>query len=187
MVTKRQLFAAFCSRARQTPVDLSFPQRRRVTGCRVVRSSNQQTIMRAFKQFNESYGSVQVATGVATANNVQLIQMLFDGLLESLDVAYGHIQNKAIAEKSNALVRAGRIVVGLQSALDFERGGEIAHNLNDLYAYVTRRLFHVNAHNDLEALDEVRGLIKDVSSAWENLPSLLGPLGVSGGVLPSKH
>ena len=64
---------------------------------------------------------------------------------------------------------------------------EIAHNLNDLYAYVTRRLFHVNAHNDLEALEEVRGLIKDVSSAWENLPSLLGPLGVSGGVLPSKH
>ncbi|MEK0417551.1 MAG: Flagellar protein FliS [Pseudomonadota bacterium] len=143
--------------------------------------------MRAFKQFNESYGSVQVATGVATANNVQLIQMLFDGLLESLDVAYGHIQNKAIAEKSNALVRAGRIVVGLQSALDFERGGEIAHNLNDLYSYVTRRLFHINAHNDLEALDEVRGLIKDVSSAWENLPSLLGPLGVSGASVPAKH
>ena len=57
----------------------------------------------------------------------------------------------SIAEKSKALARAGRIVVGLQGALDFEKGGDIARNLNDLYAYVTRRLFHVNANNDLDA------------------------------------
>jgi flagellar protein FliS len=112
-------------------------------------------------------------TGVATADNIQLIQMLFDGLLESLASASGHIQNKAIEDKSNALVRAGRIVVGLQGALDFERGGELAQNLNELYSYITRRLFHINAHNDLTALEEVKTLIKDISQAWQTLPSLL--------------
>jgi flagellar protein FliS len=110
---------------------------------------------------------------VATADNVQLIQMLFDGLLESLASASGHIQNNAIEEKSKSLSRAGRIVVGLQGALDFERGGELAENLNELYAYITRRLFHVNAHNDLAALEEVKTLIKDISQAWQTLPSLL--------------
>ena len=112
-------------------------------------------------------------TGVATADNIQLIQMLFDGLIESLASASGHIQNKAIEEKSNALVRAGRIVIGLQGALDFERGGELAQNLNELYSYVTRRLFHINAQNDLTALEEVKTLIKDISQAWQTLPSLL--------------
>ncbi len=112
-------------------------------------------------------------TGVATADNIQLIQMLFDGLLESLASASGHIQNKAIEDKSNALVRAGRIVVGLQGALDFERGGELAQNLNELYSYITRRLFHINAHNDLTALEEVKTLIKDISQAWQTLPGLL--------------
>ncbi len=130
--------------------------------------------MRTFARAAESYGSVQVMSGVATADNVQLIQMLFDGFLESVCVAKGHIQNKAIEEKSKSISRASRIVVGLQSALDFHRGGELAHNLNDLYSYIIRRLIHVNARNDLEALDEVYSLMKDVSDAWQNLPALLG-------------
>lgn len=133
--------------------------------------------MRAFNRAAESYGSVQVMTGVATADNVQLIQMLFDGLLESLHVTKGHIQNGVIDEKSKSISRASRIVVGLQGSLDFQRGGELAQNLNDLYAYVLRRLIHVNVHNDLEALEEVHTLMKDVSDAWQNLPTLLSPAG----------
>lgn len=133
--------------------------------------------MRAFNRVAESYGSVQVMTGVATADNVQLVQMLFDGLLESLNVTKGHILNRAIEEKSKSISRASRIVVGLQGALDFQRGGELAHNLNDLYTYVLRRLIHVNAQNDLEVLDEVYSLMKDVSDAWQTLPSLLGTAG----------
>lgn len=130
--------------------------------------------MRAFARAAQSYGSVQVTTGVATANGVQLIQMLFDGLLESLAAARGHIENGAIEEKSRSIARAGRIVVGLQSALDFERGGELAQNLNELYSYITRRLFQVNAQNDLQALAEVQGLVRDVAEAWQSLPALLG-------------
>ena len=133
--------------------------------------------MRAFNRAAESYGSVQVMTGVATADNVQLVQMLFDGLLESLNVTKGHILNRSIEEKSKSISRASRIVVGLQGSLDFQRGGELAQNLNDLYAYVLRRLIHVNAQNDLEALEEVYSLMKDVSDAWQTLPALLGTAG----------
>lgn len=127
------------------------------------------------RRASEGYHSVQVITGVAAADSIQLVQMLFDGLLESLDRARGHIANGATVEKSDALVRAGRIVVGLQSALDFQRGGELAQNLNDLYVYVTRRLFYINARNDLVALEEVRGLMEEVATAWQKLPSLLTP------------
>lgn len=129
--------------------------------------------MRAYTKAAESYGSVQLVTGVATADNVQLIQMLFEGLLESLASARGHIENGNIMAKSNALSRAGRIVVGLQGALDFERGGELAQNLHELYAYMTRRILHVNASNDLETLAEVSSLVRDISDAWQTLPGLL--------------
>jgi flagellar protein FliS len=122
-----------------------------------------------------SYGDVKVTTGVAGADNIQLIQMLFDGLIESLATAKGHIERGSISEKSKSLARAGRIVVGLQGALDFEKGGDIARNLNDLYSYVTRRLFHVNAHNDLEALKEVHNLMNEIRSAWQVVPSLVPP------------
>lgn len=121
----------------------------------------------------DTYAAVQVKTGVATANSVQLIQMLFDGLIESLAVARGHIERGEIEAKGKAISRASRIVLGLQSALDFKRGGELAQNLNELYGYVTRRLLHANAQNDLGALEEVYSLMNEIRQAWSTLPQLL--------------
>ena len=122
-----------------------------------------------------TYGDVKTTTGIAGADNIQLIQMLFDGLIESLSTAKGHIENKSILDKSKAIARAGRIVIGLQGALDFEKGGDITRNLNELYSYVTRRLFHINAHNDLEALDEVHNMMNEIREAWQVVPSLVPP------------
>ena len=110
---------------------------------------------------------------MATADSVQLIQMLFDGLMESLKSAEGQIRRGAIEEKSKSLSRASKIVLGLQGALDFNAGGEIARNLDELYGYVTRRLLHVNLHNDLEALAEVTSLISEIQSAWGTIPGML--------------
>ncbi|NBS72932.1 MAG: flagellar export chaperone FliS, partial [Betaproteobacteria bacterium] len=106
--------------------------------------------MRVNHKAIDSYGQVKVSTGVSSANNIELIQMLFDGLIESLSTARGHIQHGAIADKSKSIARASRIVLGLQGALDFEKGGDLASNLNELYSYVTRRLLYVNAKNDIE-------------------------------------
>ncbi|MEI7783874.1 MAG: flagellar export chaperone FliS [Betaproteobacteria bacterium] len=129
--------------------------------------------MRVHFKAIESYSSGSTATQAAVANRVELIQMLFDGLIDSLSAARGHIERSSIEEKSKALTRASRIVVGLQAALDLDKGGELANNLNELYSYIVRRLLHVNAHNDLEALKEVHSLITEVREAWRQVPSLL--------------
>jgi len=96
--------------------------------------------------------------------------MLLDGLIESLDAAEGHIKANAIQAKSQHLTRAGRIVLGLQGALDFEKGGDLARNLSELYGYVTKRLLQVNLKNDLEGLHEVRGLMQQIREAWMLVP-----------------
>ncbi|CAM8657452.1 FliS Flagellin-specific chaperone FliS [Burkholderiales bacterium] len=133
--------------------------------------------MRNLKRALNAYGEVKVSTGVATADSVQLIQMLFDGLLENLRAAEGQIQRREIEEKSRSLTRAGKIVLGLQSALDFKAGGDIARNLDELYSYVTRRLLHINLHNDLDALAEVLSLMGEIREAWSSLPQALSPQG----------
>ena len=130
--------------------------------------------MRARQKAIESYGEVNVVSGVNSADNVLLIQMLFDGLVESLKSAEGQINRGEIAGKAKSLARASKIVLGLQNALDFDEGGEIATNLNELYSYVVRRLFHVNAHNDIEALKEIHGLMEEIRQAWKSVPSLIG-------------
>ena len=120
-----------------------------------------------------SYGSVKVVTGVATANNIELIMMLFDGLIESLSLARGHIQHGAIDLKGKALQRASRIVLGLQNALDHDKGGDLARNLSDLYLYVVRRIIDINAYNDVQALDEVVSMMQEIRTAWQQVPALV--------------
>ncbi len=129
--------------------------------------------MRLHKLAFDGYGAVQVATGVATADSTRLILMLFDGLLESLVIARGHIEHGNIAEKGKALSRASRIVLGLQGALDFKQGGDLAHNLDELYGYVTRRILQANVGNDVGMIDEIRGLMLEIRDAWATLPGLM--------------
>jgi flagellar protein FliS len=129
--------------------------------------------MRVHFKALESYGSGSTTSQAGVANRVELIQMLFDGLIDSLSTARGHIERQSIEEKSKSLTRASRILVGLQGALDFEQGGDLASNLHELYAYAIRRLLHVNIHNDLDVLQEVQGLMTEVREAWRAVPALV--------------
>ena len=120
-----------------------------------------------------SYGEVEVQSGTAYADSVQLIQMLFDGLIDSLAAAEGQIERNEIDAKGESLSRATRIVLGLQGSLDMEKGGEIAAILADLYDYCTRRLMHANLKNDLEAVREVKKLMGEIRDAWAQVPDLI--------------
>ena len=129
--------------------------------------------MRVHFKAIEGYGEGNRTSQALVSNKVELIQMLFDGLIESLVTARGHIEHGSIEDKNKSLTRAGRIVIGLQGALDLDKGGDLAKNLFELYGYVTRRLIHVNARNDLAALQEVQTLMSEIRQAWRDVPNLL--------------
>jgi flagellar protein FliS len=71
------------------------------------------------------------------------------------------------------VTRGGAGPEGAREEEGLEKGGELAKNLDELYNYVTRRLLHVNARNDLQALDEIYGLMIEIRSAWESVPALI--------------
>ena len=120
-----------------------------------------------------AYRNVHAASGVHYADGMQIIQMLFDGLVDALSSAEGEIERKNIVGKSQSINRATSIIYGLQESLDFEKGAELARNLNDLYEYMARRVMFANMHNDANALREVKGLVSEIRGAWKLLPSLL--------------
>jgi flagellar protein FliS len=121
----------------------------------------------------ESYAEGSRASQAVVADKVELIQMLFDGLVDSLSEARGHIEHRSIEKKSQCLNRASRIVIGLKSALDFEQGGELSRNLDELYDYAIRKILHVNIHNDVPALLEIHGLMSEIQQAWKSMPGLI--------------
>jgi len=116
------------------------------------------------------YKQANLEASVEMADPHGLIVMLFDGLLRNLRQARVAIQNKDIAAKCKQIASAVRILQeGLIMGLNPEEGGQLAQNLNDLYAYCVLRLVHANSKNDVDALDEVEQLILKVADGWKQI------------------
>lgn len=100
----------------------------------------------------------------------RLVSMLFDGLMEALAQGKGAIVAQDLDRKIKSLTKAANIVEeGLRGNLDLKGGGQLAADLNDLYAYVVRRVTHANIHNDVAALDECVRLITPIKDAWNQI------------------
>ena len=119
--------------------------------------------MTAMKQ----YQRVSVQSEVFEASPHRLIQMLMDGGLERIAQARGAIQREKFAEKGELIGKAISIIGGLREPLDHEVGGELSQNLDSLYEYMIRRLLDANRGNDIVALDEVSGLLREVKTGWD--------------------
>lgn len=126
------------------------------------------------------YGRVATESEVAYASPHRLVQMLMEGALDKVATAKGLIERKDYAGKSHQITWAQSIVNGLRCSLDPQAGGEIANNLNDLYAYIDRRLVEANISNDVAVLDEISGLLLEIKSAWDAMPEeIRNPAGQS--------
>ncbi|MEL0082211.1 MAG: flagellar export chaperone FliS [Gammaproteobacteria bacterium] len=117
-----------------------------------------------------NYQQVQ-SDSARDASPHQLITKLFDGLLQRLASARGHMERNEIADKGQCLGSSISIIGGLRGSIDHNAGGDIARNLDDLYEYCERRLLAANLDNEIGAIDEVMGLIKDVRHAWIDIPA----------------
>lgn len=114
-----------------------------------------------------AYAKVGIETGVTAASPHKLIVMLFDGALVSVNSGIMHMRANNIAEKGKAISKAIMIIdSGLRAALDKKAGGEIAEGLDALYEYMGARLLEANLKNKEDILEEVKGLLNDLRSAW---------------------
>lgn len=117
----------------------------------------------------QQYQNVNNQTDVAGADQHRLTQLLFEGALQRIAEAKGHLQRGQQAQLGEALGKALGIISGLQAALNREAGGEIAANLYDLYDYMARRLVKVHVDKTDDALVEVATLLTEIKTAWEGI------------------
>ncbi len=113
------------------------------------------------------YQQVGVETRVSGADPHQLVALLFDGYMEAVAQARGAMRAGQLEAKGLAVGRAVRIVEeGLRAGLDLRAGGQLARDLDDLYAYLTLRLTQANLRDDEAALDECQRLMAPLRDAW---------------------
>ncbi|MEN4543423.1 flagellar export chaperone FliS [Pantoea agglomerans] len=124
----------------------------------------------------KAYAKIGVESAVMSASQQQLVVMLFDGALSALIRARLFMQDGNIEGKGNSISKAINIIeAGLKEGLTENRGDELADNLLDLYNYMTRRLLHANLNNDVTAVEEVEGLLRNIADALKEVvqPNLI--------------
>jgi flagellar protein FliS len=122
----------------------------------------------------DSYRSVDLECRAAAASPYQLVLVLFDGLLDELARTRGHIENKRYQHKGQSLEKCLNIINGLNSALDYDNGGELVQGLSRLYDYCIYRLSDVSVSLSLEGLDEVVKLVGVLREGWDGVNAARG-------------
>jgi len=92
----------------------------------------------------------------------QIVLTMLDALLKSMQIFVDNIDLKNGGDaqlKSKHFARALTIIYALQSSLDFEKGGDIANNLFQLYEYARQKLIS----------DLGKGVVTDTPSAIDAL------------------
>jgi len=113
------------------------------------------------------YKQIGVETAMVNASPHRLIQMLYEGALTQLANAKGSIQNDQIEQLSICIKKVSNILVGLEEGLDFEKGGDIAVNLQALYQYMQTELVSAQVLNSVEKIDALIELMVELKSAWD--------------------
>lgn len=116
-----------------------------------------------------AYLSTRATSSVHDASPHKLIALLFDACSENLAIAKGAIQRKEVKAKADAIKKAMEIVVRLQASLDFEKGGQVATRLDDLYTFCTNHLALANVTNDTARIDEVYRVISELKQGWSGI------------------
>jgi len=128
-----------------------------------------------------SYQQISIESDIRGADPHRLIVLLFDGAESALQQALARLAANDVKGKSDSLTKAMDIILsGLSASLDTEQGGDLAQNLKALYDYMVSRLIHANIHKDANAIQEVRGLLGEIASAWREI-------GVAGRQNPDQH
>ena len=113
----------------------------------------------------------QIAT--QTAPPGQLVLMLFDGALNSMeramtgfDLADPKQKNEAI---HNNLQKAVDIIRVLNGSLNLAEGGKLAQTLRGLYNYFDQRIVESNLRKKREGITEVMTHMTELRNAWEKM------------------
>jgi flagellar protein FliS len=107
---------------------------------------------------------------------MELVRMLYDGALDAVRAARGHLAAGRIPERGRSVAKAVEIIAELSRSLNHERGGELSVRLADLYDYMQRILLDANFRQADDGLRETESLLQVLGDAWKQVtPSASTP------------
>ena len=107
--------------------------------------------------------------GVLTASPAQLVVMLYDGAVRFLRQSAMLLEDGDVPRSHGKLQRGEAIIQELLDTLDFERGGDIAPGLRDLYLFYLRHLGQARLDRSPEMIIQVATQLGELRESWAQI------------------
>ncbi|WP_242125241.1 flagellar protein FliS [Sphingobium sp. Sx8-8] len=115
------------------------------------------------------YAAVHSGSRIEGATPHALVKVLFDELLLALDAAALAERNGDRIKVSDKQARAMSILFALESSLDFDKGGDIATGLAQIYREARRLLLAGAKGRTAEPVEQARAMIGEIAEAWNQI------------------
>lgn len=108
-------------------------------------------------------------THVQSRSPLELVVMLYDGALRFCDQAATAMDAGDMPAKAAAMSRAFAILAELQNTLNVKDGGDVALQLDALYAHMNDRLVDANIQRSSAPIRDVMRLLTPLRDAWSQV------------------
>jgi flagellar protein FliS len=110
---------------------------------------------------------------ILNADPIDLIRLLYQRAVSSVEDAREHLREKRIAQRAAAINRAYAAVAELIASLRPEAAPELTRQLRRLYSYILQRLVDANMQQAEKPLVEVLELLKTLEEGWAGAAAAL--------------
>ena len=124
------------------------------------------------KTTTSSAATISQTNQITQADPAQLIVLLYNGALSLIAQGQQFHKEKNLVQAGLAISKAQAIVGELRQVLDLDSGGEIAKNLDRLYAYLHELMVKAMTVNRIEPLNEATKLLTELQGAWAEVATL---------------
>ena len=126
---------------------------------------------RNYKKMTDAYQTTERNALVETEDPHQLVLVMFDALIKSIEVYVDNLDVKTadLELRSKHFSRALTIIYSLQSSLDFEKGGDIADNLFQTYEFARQMIIGSIKDMDEAGPKRALALLTEIREAWAQM------------------
>jgi flagellar biosynthetic protein FliS len=110
---------------------------------------------------------------ILSAHPVEIVAMLYEVAIDSLNEAIGHLKTCDRFARSRAVTRAEQAIQELLIALDHSINAPFSRTSEDLYRYILSRIVAGHAQESEAAFQEALTILKPLASAWADLKARL--------------
>ena len=120
-----------------------------------------------------SYAISAYQAAILTTPPLQGVVLLYDGVLRAIGNATTAAERKDFETQFNEVMKAARILNGLNACLDIDQGGQVAQNLREMYqALVKALLSSVGRPTGARALRRLAEAVTLTRDAWAEIAGM---------------